>query len=513
MDDIENIVDTSRTGETTVTKEGTPGGVVVRARKTRPKAVGYDIPGAQRVYLKTYGCSHNNSDSEYMAGLLVKEGYGVTEDFDAADVYLINSCTVKNPSEEHFVNEMQKSRKTGKPTIVSGCVPAGDPKNSHFSDVSVIGVQQIHRVVEVVKEAVKGNKVQMTNSGKKEGLPSLAHAKIRRNEWVEIIPINAGCLNKCTYCKTKHARGDLMSYPEEEICDRVKQVISEGVKEIRLTSEDSGAYGKDIGTNIVNLLRKVVELVPEGVMLRLGMTNPPYILEHIHDICEILNHERVYAFLHVPVQAACNDVLQVMNREYTCEDFEMICDTLLEKVPGMLIATDIICGFPSESEESFQKTLRLCQKYQFPSLYISQFYPRVGTPAAAMKQLITQVKKDRSRRLTQVFDSYSGHTASIVGTTQKVWITELAHDRVNLVGHTKNYIQVLIPPTEAKIGTTVTCKILSASKHSVKGTVKNLGGSSFTKPTILSLVPLLSLIVCILSIVFRFMRSQEQRGE
>eukprot|EP01059_Diplonema_ambulator_P010058 TRINITY_DN20037_c0_g1_i1.p1 TRINITY_DN20037_c0_g1~~TRINITY_DN20037_c0_g1_i1.p1 ORF type:complete len:521 (+),score=80.12 TRINITY_DN20037_c0_g1_i1:45-1565(+) len=506
MDDIENLAKNTRTesvGET----EGTPGGVVVRARKNRAKAVGYDIPGAQKVYLKTYGCSHNNSDSEYMAGLLVEEGYGVTENFDEADVYLINSCTVKNPSEEHFVNEMEKSRKTGKPTIVSGCVPAGDPKNPHFSNVSVIGVQQIHRVVEVVKETVKGNKVVMTDSGRKEGLPSLKHAKIRRNEWVEIIPINAGCLNKCTYCKTKHARGDLMSYTEDEICDRVKQVIAEGVKEIRLTSEDSGAYGKDIGTDIVKLLKRVVELIPEGVMLRLGMTNPPYILEHLEGIVEILNHPRVYAFLHVPVQAGCNDVLQVMQREYTVEEFEIICDTLLEKVPGILIATDIICGFPSESEESFQRTLRLCQKYKFPALYISQFYPRVGTPAANMKQLITQVKKDRSRRLTQVFESYSGHTEAMVGTTQQVWITETAHDGVNLVGHTKNYVQVLIPPTEAQIGTTVTCKITSATKHSVKGTtIHSSKQSALSK--LLSAIPPLAIVIFILSILIHLFLNQ-----
>eukprot|EP01061_Rhynchopus_euleeides_P015748 TRINITY_DN26792_c0_g1_i2.p1 TRINITY_DN26792_c0_g1~~TRINITY_DN26792_c0_g1_i2.p1 ORF type:complete len:303 (+),score=124.83 TRINITY_DN26792_c0_g1_i2:189-1097(+) len=205
-------------------------------------------------------------------------------------------------------------------------------------------------------------------------------------------------------------------------------------------------------------------------MLRLGMTNPPYILEHLDAVAEILNHPRVYAFLHVPVQAGCNDVLQVMQREYTVEEFEMICDTLLERVPDMLIATDIICGFPSESEESFQRTLRLCQKYEFPALYISQFYPRSGTPAAAMKQLITQVKKDRSRRITQVFESYGSHTSKIVGTVQRVWITEKAHDGVNLVGHTKCYVQVLISPEEAEIGTDVEVKIVSATKHSVKGT-------------------------------------------
>ena len=250
MEDLEDMAANMRPAVPTSEIEGTPGGVVPRARKNRPKAVGYDIPGSQMVYLKTYGCSHNNSDSEYMAGILAEEGYGITEDFNEADIYLINSCTVKNPSEEHFIHEMKKAQKTNKPTIVSGCVPQGDPKNPEFANVSVVGVQQIHRISEAVKETLRGNTVTLTAKGKAAGLPSLTeHAKIRRNKWVEIIPINAGCLNKCTYCKTKHARGDLMSYPISEICERVEQVLKEGVTEIRLTSEDSGAYGKDIGVN------------------------------------------------------------------------------------------------------------------------------------------------------------------------------------------------------------------------------------------------------------------------
>ena len=193
MEDVEDIIQALPGAEKA---EGT-GGVVVRARKNRKQAVGYDIPGSQLVYLKTYGCSHNNSDSEYMAGVLCKEGYGITEDFSKADVYLINSCTVKNPSEEHFIHEMQKAQKTGKPTIVSGCVPAGDPNNSHFDNVSVIGVQQIDKVAEVVKEAARGNTVSFKAKGKAVGLPALDIPKMRRNKYIEIIPINAGMSFLC----------------------------------------------------------------------------------------------------------------------------------------------------------------------------------------------------------------------------------------------------------------------------------------------------------------------------
>ncbi len=151
--------------------------------------------------------------------------------------------------------------------------------------MSVIGVQQIDRIVEVVEETLKGNTVRLMGKkkrdNKKYGGASLNLPKMRRNPLIEIIAINTGCLNECTYCKTKHARGELGSYYPDEIVERVKQSFQEGVVEIWLTSEDTGAYGKDIGTNIVELLWKMIEHIPGGCMLRIGMTNPPYILEHL----------------------------------------------------------------------------------------------------------------------------------------------------------------------------------------------------------------------------------------
>ena len=180
-------------------------------------------------------------------------------------------------------------------------------------------VQQIDQVVHVVEETLKGNTIRLLKDAKstgpdgksrKSGGARLDLPKVRRNPFIEIIPINTGCLNQCTYCKTKHARGDLGSYEPSEIIDRVKSVLSEGVLEIWLTSEDTGAYGRDIGVNIVELLRGIVNAMDahpnQDAMLRVGMTNPPYILEHLADIAPILCHPRVYSFLHVPVQAGSN---------------------------------------------------------------------------------------------------------------------------------------------------------------------------------------------------------------
>ncbi|KAK8376737.1 hypothetical protein O3P69_009984 [Scylla paramamosain] len=430
------------------------------------------VPGTQSVFVKTWGCAHNSSDGEYMAGQLAAYGYRIVEDKHAADMWLLNSCTVKNPAEDHFRNEIKAGREAGKKVVVAGCVPQGAPRSEFLEGLSVIGVQQIDRVVEVVEETLKGNSVrllgQKKEAGKKTGGASLLLPKVRRNPLIEIISINTGCLNQCSYCKTKHARGELGSYSIEEVVERARQSFSEGVCEVWLTSEDTGAYGRDIGVTLPQLLWRLVEVIPEGCRLRLGMTNPPYILDHLKDIAEIMKHPRVYAFLHVPVQSGSDGVLGEMRREYTVKDFSTVVDFLKERVPGITIATDIICGFPTETEEDFQETLQLCSKYKFPSLFINQFYPRPGTPAARMKRIPTQEVKNRTRRLTELFQSYRPYDHKL-GERQTVLVTEESHDKQHWVGHNKFYEQVLVPKKDNFLGKLVEVEIMETGKHYMRG--------------------------------------------
>ncbi|XP_065523295.1 threonylcarbamoyladenosine tRNA methylthiotransferase isoform X4 [Lathamus discolor] len=430
------------------------------------------IPGAQKIWIRTWGCSHNNSDGEYMAGQLAAYGYKITENSAEADLWLLNSCTVKNPAEDHFRNSIKKAQQEKKKVVLAGCVPQAQPRQDYLKGLSIIGVQQIDRVVEVVEETIKGHSVrllgQKKDNGKRLGGARLDLPKIRKNPLIEIISINTGCLNACTYCKTKHARGDLASYPVEELVNRAKQSFQEGVCEIWLTSEDTGAYGRDIGTDLPTLLWKLVEAIPEGAMLRLGMTNPPYILEHLEEMAKILNHPRVYAFLHIPVQSASDSVLMDMKREYCVADFKQVVDFLKAKVPGITIATDIICGFPGETDEDFQETVKLVEQYRFPSLFINQFYPRPGTPAAKMHQVPAAVKKQRTKDLSQLFHSYSPYDHK-VGERQRVLVTEESFDSNYYVAHNPFYEQVLVPKDPLLMGKMVEVNIYEAGKHFMKG--------------------------------------------
>ncbi|XP_048418359.1 threonylcarbamoyladenosine tRNA methylthiotransferase isoform X2 [Stegostoma tigrinum] len=430
------------------------------------------IPGAQKIWVKTWGCSHNSSDGEYMAGQLAVYGYKITDNSSDADLWLLNSCTVKNPAEDHFRNSIKKAQEQNKKVVVAGCVPQAQPRMDYIKGLSIIGVQQIDRVVEVVEETIKGHSVrllgQKKDKGKRLGGARLDLPKIRKNPLIEIISVNTGCLNACTYCKTKHARGDLASYSVAELVDRAIQSFQEGVCEIWLTSEDTGAYGRDIGTDLPTLLWKLIEVIPEGAMLRLGMTNPPYILEHLEEMAKILLHPRVYSFLHVPVQTGSDSVLMDMKREYCIADFKLVVDFLKKQVPGITIATDIICGFPGETEADFQETLKLIQEYKFPSLFINQFYPRPGTPAAKMEQVPAQVKKQRTRMLSQLFQSYTPYDHKI-GERQHVLITEESFDGQYYVAHNKFYEQVLVPKQPELLGKMIEVDIYEAGKHFMKG--------------------------------------------
>ncbi|KAK3230087.1 hypothetical protein Dsin_001968 [Dipteronia sinensis] len=427
------------------------------------------VPGTQIIYIKTFGCSHNQSDSEYMAGQLSAFGYALTENPEEADLWLINTCTVKSPSQSAMDTLITKGKNVKKPLVVAGCVPQGSRDLKQLEGVSIVGVQQIDRVVEVVEETLKGHEVRLLHRKK---LPALDLPKVRKNRFVEIVPINVGCLGACTYCKTKHARGHLGSYTIESIVNRVRTVAADGVKEIWLSSEDTGAYGHDIGVNLPKLLNAIVaELPPDGsTMLRIGMTNPPYILEHLIEIAEVLSHPYVYSFLHVPVQSGSDAVLTAMNREYTVSEFRTVVDTLTELVPGMQIGTDIICGFPGETDEDFAQTVNLIKEYKLPQVHISQFYPRPGTPAARMKKVPSNVVKNRSRELTSVFEAFTPYNG-MEGKVERIWITDIAADGIHLVGHTKGYIQVLVVAKEDMLGASALIKITSVGRWSVFGEV------------------------------------------
>ena len=214
----------------------------------------------------------------------------------------------------------------------------------------------------------------------------------------------------------------------------------------------------------------MIEHIPEGCMLRIGMTNPPYILEHLEQMALILDHPRVYSFLHVPIQSASDAVLADMKREYSSDDFREIVNFLREKVPGVNILTDLILGFPTEDEKDFQDTIKLVEEYKFSSLFINQFFMRPGTPAARMRQVHTQERKRRTRIVSELFNSYTTFDKKL-GERQQVLVTEISHDDNYYVAHNKFYEQVLVPKIDVYMGKMIEVEIIECTKFSMKGKV------------------------------------------
>lgn len=388
-----------------------------------------------KVFIRTFGCAHNQADSEMMAGQLEKAGHSLTKNEKEADLILFNSCTVKDPSQKRFLHEVEQAQKEKK-VVVAGCVPQGDPNNPAFANISAIGTKQIHKVVEVVEKTAKGETTQelkktMTNA------PLLLPTK-RRNPLVEIIPVNSGCLGRCTFCKTKHARGHLSSWSHEDIITKAERAIEQGVKELWLTSEDLGAYGRDRGTNIVALVKELLEL-PGEFKLRLGMANPPLMFDCIEGLIEVLQHPKCYRFIHIPLQAGSDRVLDAMQREYHVEEFEELVTRLKAAIPDITIATDIIVGFPGETDEDFEKTMQVLEKYKFPVVNSSKFYSRPGTPAAQMQPVQTHIVKQRSQRLHEWIESQNPYT-ELKGECEVLFTSRGRNNTI--LGRSPNYLQV-----------------------------------------------------------------------
>ena len=240
-----------------------------------------------------------------------------------------------------------------------------------------------------------------------------------------------------------------------------------------MTSEDTGAYGIDKGQTIVDLLKVVSECVSgdggDGSMIRLGMTNPPYILQHLDAIATFLRQPNVFSFIHIPVQSGSDHVLKAMQRQYTVENFVTIVDALLEAVPGLTIATDIIVGFGEETKEDHEATMHLLQKYEFAIVNISKFFPRPGTPAARMPHVPSTVVKPRSTELSLWFKSIRPYDR-FLRPIQMVWVGS-ERNGSQMVGHTKAYVKVLLPLEEGLQGTRVLVRIVETSRFHIVGEV------------------------------------------
>jgi threonylcarbamoyladenosine tRNA methylthiotransferase CDKAL1 len=399
----------------------------------------------RRICLKTYGCAHNVADSERMAGLLTAAGYVLVDDESAAELLIVNSCTVKGPSEERFRLDLRRASLRGQPVVAAGCVPGSHQPDPSLQLISTIGTRDIARVVEVVERTLAGEKVngEEVRCSSRRAAPMLQEPVRRRNRLIAIIPVGDGCLGNCSYCATVLARGRLESRRKEDILRAITCAVREGAKEVWLCGEDVGAYGKDRAETLPMLLSEIAQL-PGDFMVRIGMMNPQYVREYLRELVEILRSHplRFFRFLHLPVQSGSDLVLRSMRRGYRLADFEDAVRSLLQQLPDLTLATDIIVGFPTESEAEFQETLSLVSRERVPIMNISRFYSRPGTAAALLTQLPSEEVARRCKEAVTLYRSYDPNR-HVLGSVQDALFTETG-PHGSLVGHTRAYVQVIV---------------------------------------------------------------------
>lgn len=421
------------------------------------------------VHFITQGCSANRSDTETMAGLLKEAKFDVIDSLEDADIIVFNTCTVKNPSESTFFRELEKIKLEYpyKTIVIAGCIAQSDSTHPILKEYCLIGTRQTHRIVEVVEEALNDNVVRMLEKGE---MPPLDLPKLRKNPVVGIIQINQGCLGACAFCKTKSARFNLKSYPIEEIVKETSKAIREGCKEIWLTSQDTFCYGFDIKTDIAALLEELVKLDGD-FMIRVGMGNPDHMLRIKERLISVFKHPKVFKFLHLPLQSGNNQVLKDMVRPYTVEEFSSILNDFKEEINGLNVMTDIIVGYPTETEEQFFDTLTAVRKYSFDSVNISRFWPRPGTKAAELKAIDGSEMKRRSSVLTSIF-----HNISLLQNEKWVgWKGRVLVDEKNgeqWIARNYAYKPVVLEGN-FKLGSWINVEIIKAEKFALKGKVVN----------------------------------------
>jgi len=423
------------------------------------------------ICIKTYGCSANISESESMAGLLHEAGFRMTDNEKHADLIILNMCTVKG--ERSAKRELRKSVRNnpGKKFIVSGCITKEliDFIRKEFSNrkISLVNTYNIDCIVDAVKKTLKGEQAEHLRPRKtiKTGLP-----KSRFNDVISIIPIASGCTSYCAYCSVKLIKGHIYSYLFEAIFDEVKQSVNDGCKEIWLTSQDNSAFGIDRvkKCQLARLLRDIVK-IDGDFLVRIGMMNPNNLLDVLDETVDAFMADKIFKFIHIPVQSGNQRILDAMKRDYTVDDFKRVIAAFRKKIPDVTLSTDVIVGFPGETNEEFMDTIRLIREIKPDILNISRFQARPGTPAAGMKQIHGRETKNRSRIMTREFKRIAEKVNKAwLGWQGEILIDEKGKDRT-LIGRNYAYRPVIISGNKKlKLGDKVKVKIKKTTVYDLR---------------------------------------------
>lgn len=425
------------------------------------------------VYIETYGCQMNVSDSELMYGRLVANGYTAIDTPEGADVIIVNTCAVRENAEQRVIGRLGELRRFMKPdTIVgvAGCMAQrlGKRLLSQAKHVSlVVGPDSYRALPQLLEGARRGEKFTATEFNASEHYEDIA---ARRFDGVKAwIPVQRGCDYRCTYCIVPYTRGPERSRRLEDVVAEAEEVVREGMSEVVLLGQTVNSY-MDNSRDFADLVR-AVGAVPGVRRLRFTSPHPndfsDRVIEALATVPAACEH------VHLPMQSGSTEVLKRMLRRYSREDYLRCVERLRASIPGLAITTDIIVGFPGETDSDFEDTLSLCQEVRFDDAFMFKFSPREGTPATRMPESWTvpdDVVTERFNRLVATVRGISRErNVARLGDVTEILIEKVARDGELMQGRTRDFKTVMVPGSESEVGSYMTVRLTGTTGATFTG--------------------------------------------
>lgn len=390
----------------------------------------------KKIYVEKYGCTLQKAETGLYVNKIMENGDVITEDPESADLRIIGTCAVIRKTEEKMYRRIQELSSYGR-TQVMGCLPPVSAGTLEDNNIEILPKEKFRDFYR----------------GELDDIP------IRNPEILDGIPINQGCTGSCNYCISRVARGRLLSRLPEKIKNQAYMQIERGIMEIRISSLDTAAYGKDTGLRLPYLIRKICE-IDSDFMLRVGMMEPKNTNEIMSDLIDAYENKKVFKFLHIPVQSGDDRILELMNREYTADIYEKIVHEFRKKFPEITISTDIIVGYPGEEQESFEKTASLIERTRPDIVNITRFSPRQFTKDFEKNFRKSNVAKKWSEEYSNLHKMILNENLSkFLGRNLKVMITEKGTRENTVIGRDINYRPVVMKGNFEKY-TWVSCEIV-----------------------------------------------------
>ena len=419
-----------------------------------------------KVFIESYGCTFNQADGQIIAGNLQENDIDIVDSIEEADVVIVNTCYVKLPTEDKMTYRIQKLQKEhpDKKIIVGGCMVEIDPEklDKIGPNISWIGPHQLNKSADVVNSTYCGDIVRETGFSKesKVNVP-----KVMDDSLIHIIQICEGCLGACTFCCTRFARGPLNSYPIADIVAEAQRAIDNGACEIQLTAQDTAAFGRDSGEKLSDLIKEVANLQGD-FKVRVGMMHPKNILNDVGEIIDAMKHPKVYDFIHLPVQSGSDKVLSEMRRGHNISQYKDIVSKFKNEIPGIALAVDIIVGYPTESDDDFDETVKLLEEIKPSLIHLSKYQHRKGAISSSLEEIPRDVMKKRSKFLSQIKSQITeDENKELIDSIQNVLVVEKG-SKGGFIAKTNSYIPVIVD--DAQLGTFVDVKITEATSTYLK---------------------------------------------